>query len=319
MQIIERNLIEQKLNLPKIFQALKQGFIDFSAGLVTVPPVGHLGFDNPPGDCHIKYGWIKGDPHFVVKISSGFYENPKQGLPSSTGMMLVFSATTGQPVALLNDGGLLTDVRTALAGVLATETLSRPDSRVAAIVGTGIQARLLAEYLDELSRFDRFVIWGRNEENLNRCVQDLLAKGLNVVAEPDLQQLCAKADSILTVTPSEIPLLKTDWIRPGTHITAIGADAEGKQELDSEIFARAQQIIVDSRAQCCHHGEISHAYKAGLISADRITELGTFLSSDKPFVREPAAITIADLTGVAVQDIVIAKSVYQAITQQAVR
>ncbi|WP_020593859.1 ornithine cyclodeaminase family protein [Kiloniella laminariae] len=315
MQIIERYQIEQALDLPGIYHALKQGFIDFSAGLVTVPPVGHLGFDNPPGDCHIKYGWIKGDPHFVIKISSGFYDNPKQGLPSSTGMILVFSATTGVPVALLNDEGLLTDIRTALAGVLATETMSRPDSRIAGIVGTGIQAHLLINYLARLSRFDRFVVWGRNREKLARCVDNLQAKGLDVVAEPELEQLCADVDSILTVTPSEIPLLKRGWIKPGTHITAIGADAEGKQELDVEILAAAERVVADSRSQGCHHGEISHAYKAGILTENNILELGELLNSEKSFVRNPEAISVVDLTGVAVQDIVIAKSVYRAVSK----
>ena len=312
---LSRAEIEAAVDLDRAFIALEEGFKAAAAGQVQMPPVGYLGFPAYNGDCHIKFGHIAGDSVFVVKIATGFYDNPAKGLPTTSGMMIALSAGTGAVVAILRDEGWLTDLRTALAGAIATRAGMRADARRIGIVGAGTQARFQIRAAAHLlrEREPTFAVWARSPEKLEALRRDLEGEGIAVEPVTELEALCAQSDALITTTPAAAPIIRDDWIRPGMHITALGADAPGKQELDSALVALADTRIADSLEQSLDHGEFAAAAKVGLIDAGDCVELGAVLAGDVPARRSNDDITIADLTGIAVQDIAIARVVLDGI------
>lgn len=301
MRIIERAEIEAAFDEDAALAAIEDGFRSLHHGAVQLAEVGHLAFAEPPGDCHVKGGHVAGDDVFVFKVATSFYRNPERGLSSSNGFMMVMSASTGEPLALLQDRGWLTDVRTALAGAIAARAIARPGSTVLGVVGTGTQARMQAEAIRRHAGFGALLIHGRDPAKAAMLAAELGGKAVA------LDVLCAQADLIVTTTPSTSPILSTSTVRPGTRIVAVGADTPGKQELETALTASAR-LIVDSRAQCIDHGEAGWAVRAGLVASDALTELGALLDAPGPF--SDTDIVVADLTGVAVQDIAIAKTVW---------
>lgn len=314
MIILSRPQIEALVDLDNGLVAVEAAYIAASNGRAMMPPVGYLAFPDRDGDCHIKYGHIAGDPAFVIKVAAGFYGNPAIGLPTSNGVMLAFSAQTGVLEAILLDEGFLTDLRTGLGGAIATRALCRPDARRVAIVGAGIQARWQVRCLRQamLKTQFSFSIWARSDDRARETASGLQSEGIDVTVSSDLERHCRDAEIIITTTPSREPLIRDAWIRPGTHITAVGADAPGKQELDTALVVRADRRICDNLEQCLDHGEFSTAFRAGDVSAEKYTTLGAVLGGEVAGRLHPGEITIADLTGIAVQDIAIATSILAA-------
>ena len=308
--------IKKALSGVNLTPYIEQGFVAYSNNEVMVPPVGELLFDDPPGDTHIKYGYIKGDEIYVIKIASGFYNNPELGLSSSSGLMLVFSQKTGMLQNILLDEGHLTNVRTAIAGQIAAKYLAPETINAIGVLGTGIQARMQVEYLKSVTPCREVVVWGRAPERVEEYKCYMETKGFNVVQTDSPGQVARTANLIITTTPSSTPLLFAADIQPGTHITAIGSDTDKKQELDSSILARADIVIGDSISQCRERGEISKALAAGVIGEKHIIELGNYISNTPNSKRDNKTISIVDLTGVAVQDIQIAAAVSQKLTQK---
>lgn len=314
MQIYNKTQIEAVLSPASLSDAVASAFVAFSKGTVTIPPVGYLPFTEPPGDMHIKYGHIKGDPVFVVKLATGFYDNPKLGLPSSNGLMLVISAETGVPLALLQDEGFLTDSRTAAAGALASQALMPQGIKRIGIVGTGIQARMQLMYHCRMMNVDKAYVWGRNSDASTLFAKDMQQKGVEISPLDNLEELCANSNIVVTTTPTTSPLITSNWIKGGTHITAVGADAPGKQEIDSNIFERAAFTVFDSKEQCLHHGESCHA--SVTFNNTNSAELGALIDNPMLYDRLDKDITIADLTGIAAQDIAAAKIVWNALKDE---
>lgn len=305
--------IRRALDGVDVSALIEQGFEVYSRGEVVVPPVGELTFEHPPGDTHIKYGYIKNDNHYVIKIASGFYENPMLDLPSNSGLMLVFSQQTGQLKSILLDEGYLTDVRTAVAGQVAARYLTPSKVEAIGVLGLGIQGRMQVEYLKSVTDCRKVIAWGRSAEKLNKYRADMEAFGFDVQGTQKTEELCDACNLIVTTTPSQTPLIATDMIRPGTHITAMGSDTAEKQELEVGVLAKADIVVVDSIQQCLKRGEAHKAIQAGLISENSLNELGHIISGRFPGRTSDAQITVADLTGVAVQDIQIAKAVCTAL------
>jgi ornithine cyclodeaminase len=310
------------ISLPLILEAVREidplplieeGFVAYSRGRTVVPPVGELVFERPPGDVHIKYGYIKGDDHFVIKIASGFYDNPKIGLPSGNGMMLLFSQRTGEFECLLLDEGYLTNLRTAAAGAVAAKYLAPRKVVAAGIVGAGVQGRMQLEYLRKVRDFETAVVWGLDEDELAAYRRDMEPLGFKIRTTLDAEEVAAASNLIVTCTPSTRPLLRAEWIRPGTHITAVGSDTAEKQELDPAILGRASRVVVDSLSQSELRGEVFKALRAGAIRKGDLVELGQVIAEEKYRRRSEEEITVADLTGVAVQDIQISKAVWEAL------
>ncbi len=310
MLIASLTEIERVLPGLDLQPAIADAFARYSAGEALVPPVGELLLER--GDVHIKYGCLRGDPYYVVKIASGFYDNPKLGLPSGNGLMLLFRQRTGEPVAALLDEGRLTDVRTAVAGAVAATHLARRAVRRIGIVGTGIQARLQLGHLAGVGCRD-VLVWGRGERQLAAYRDEMTEGGFAVSTTRDADEILDSCDLVVTTTPARKPILCAAALRPGTHVTAVGSDTALKQELETGILARADVVVADSRAQCRERGEIHHALAAGVITEDRVVELGDVIAGRAGGRTGDDQITVADLTGVAVQDVAIASAVFEAL------
>ena len=305
----------QKNSAVDLIRTIEEGFVMYSQKKVVVPPVGYLGFKHPPGDVHIKYGYIEGDDYYVIKIASGFYNNPAMGLNTGNGMMLLFSQKTGETLSILLDEGYLTDIRTAAAGAVAAKYLAPSKISCIGIVGTGVQARLQLEYLKTITDSRDVIVWGRSEDKLAAYKSDLSLKEFSITTTSDIRFLTSRCNLIVTTTPSRKALLMSAHILPGTHITAMGADAEGKQEIDPMLFVKADIIVADSKDQCIDHGDIGYAVTNEIIDPSKIFELGEVIENKNLRRKNDQQITIADLTGVAIQDIQITKYVHLALTK----
>jgi ornithine cyclodeaminase len=292
---------------------IEEGFAAYSRGEVVVPPVGELVFNDPPGDVHIKYGYIKGDDFYVIKVASGFTNNPKLGLPSGDGLMLVFSQKTGVLEAILLDEGYLTNLRTAVAGAVVAKYLAPSRITAVGIVGAGVQGRMQLDWLRRVRKFDEAVVWGVDEEELAAYRRDMEPTGIKIRTTLRAEEVAAAANLIVTCTPATTPLIRAAWVRPGTHITAVGSDTASKQELEADILALADRVVVDSLSQSELRGEVYKAVSAGAIGRDRLAELGRVITDEKLRRASDSEITVADLTGVAVQDIQISKAVWLAV------
>jgi ornithine cyclodeaminase len=188
-----------------------------------------------------------------------------------------------------------------MAGAICARAIARGNSTTLGVVGSGTQARLQAPLIARLLGLKHILVWARKPEAANELAARVAGEAVS------LRALCARADVIVTTTPSSEPLILDDMIGHGARIIAVGADSPGKQELETKLLARSR-IIVDSRAQCIDHGEAGHAVRAGLVAPEALIELGALLTSPIEFAEDD--IVIADLTGVAIQDVAIARSVW---------
>jgi ornithine cyclodeaminase len=300
--VYTRTQIEEAIRPSEVIATMERAFVAYSRGEAVIPPVGQMEFRDPPGDCHIKYGYIAGAKTFTVKIATGFWQNPERGLPSSNGVVLVFSTQTGELLSILQDEGYLTDARTAAAGALVSKYLAPSNVGCIGVIGAGTQAKLQLEYLREVTPCRRVLLWARSAAR----ARSFSVNGFEVEVAPTISALAADARLIVTTTSSKKWLLGVADVRPGTHITAIGADGGGKQELEPKLFALSVLCVVDSRAQCSQYGDSSFAIEQNWIQPEHLVELGELIPHAEIRRHSAQDITIADLTGVAVQDIAIA-------------
>ncbi len=308
--MISLDTIQASLTEADILDAVKGALMAQASGAVNSPPPGMLQLDNPKGECHIKYGHLDGSDTFVIKIACGFYENPKIGLSASSGMMLVFNASTGVPVCILDDKGWLTNARTAAAGALAAQAGAPPGVTRVGIIGTGEQAELQAKWTCKLMGIKSVSVYGRTASHVKDYVERMEKDGFSVTIAPDIATLMKSCNLVITTTPSNAALILADDVQPGTHIVAMGTDNPGKQELDAALFPRAAVIMVDDHDQCVHHGDLGHAVRAGLIPEDVDIALGAVLAGEKPGRKSDDDITIVDLTGIAAEDMAVAGLVW---------
>ncbi len=192
MRIVELPEIEEALAGLDVLPLPEAGFVAYSEGRAVVPPAGEPILDE--GETHIKYGFIRGEPWYVVKIASGFYRNPERGLPSGDGMVLLFSQRTGQPVAALLDRGHLTDVRTAAAGAIGARYLAPHRVERIGVAGTGVQARLQVQHLKPVTDCRSVLAWGRGDQKLDAYRRDLEAEGFEVAVTKDPAELGARCN-----------------------------------------------------------------------------------------------------------------------------
>ena len=287
---------------------VEDAFRALATGMVVMPPILSLEIQDRNGEVDVKTAYVPGLDSFAIKVSPGFFDNPKLGLPSTSGLMILFSSRTGMVEALLLDNGYLTDVRTAAAGAVAARHLSNPDASRAAIVGAGTQARLQLQALSLVRPIRSAVFWARDIDKAKAAAEEMADRlGIEVAAEADRRTAVTGADIVVTTTPSTEPLVEADWLRPGQHVTAMGSDQSYKNELAPECLARCSLYVADRRSQTESLGELHHAIRKGAISqASVITELGDIVTGNRPGRSGPDALTICDLTGTGVQDTAIA-------------
>jgi ornithine cyclodeaminase len=297
VRILREADVRAALPMRACIEAVETAFVAYTGGEAELPAVIHLDVPEARGEIHIKAGHIHSAPTYAVKVASGFYAAEP---PAIDGLVLVFDAATGAPVAFLLDGGYVTDTRTGAAGGVAAKHLAPDDVAVAAVIGTGIQARRQVEALRCVRDVTSVRVWGRDEKRAATAAADV-----GGTVAPTVQEAVDGADVVITCTASTEPLVRAEWISPGTHVTAVGSDGPGKQELDPELVRRADVLAVDSLEQCRRLGELQHAPDA----ADRAVELGAICGGTTPGRTSQTQLTVCDLTGVGVQDVAAANAV----------
>jgi len=276
-----------------------------SSGAGSMPPIMRIDVPESNGEIDIKSAYLPGYSGIAVKVSAGFFDNPGKGLPSLGGLMMVFDAETGVPRSALFDNGYLTDLRTGLAGAVAAKYLAREDATTAGIVGAGAQARFQLQSLTLVRPIDEAMVWARRAEAAEQFaaeMSELLDIGVRVAQS--LEE-AAGGDVLVTTTPSIEPLIRSSMLHHGLHITAVGSDAETKQEIDSAAVIEADRFVCDSITQSLRLGELRAAVAAGF-SQDDAVELGDVISGGTPGRTGDDEITICDLTGTGAQDTAIA-------------
>jgi ornithine cyclodeaminase len=287
---------------------VEDAFLALATKDVAMPPILRLDIPEHRGEVDVKTAYVPGLDGFAIKISPGFFDNPSLGLPSTNGLMVLFSAKTGLVDAVFLDNGYLTDVRTAAAGAVAAQHLSRPDSRVAAVFGAGVQARLQLKALTLVRPIAEARIWARQHDRAQALAVRLSDElGLAVRAEAAPEAAVDGADIVVTTTPTAEPILRAGWLAPGQHVTAMGSDAGHKNEIEPAAFARLDRYVADRLSQTRLLGELHHALEAGVVADDAgFAELGALIATTAGGRRSAAEITLCDLTGTGVQDTAIA-------------
>jgi ornithine cyclodeaminase len=280
--------IRKRIDDGRAIACMREALMAQARGDCSTPMPMHLDTSNG-GEVHMKASYRRGGKYFALKMASTFHGK-------GNGMMLLCSAETGEPVAYLADEGHLTDVRTAAVSAMVARELGRGDTSIG-ILGTGIQARLTARFHRHVLPVEKIFLWGREAEKAERCAEEI---GATVVKTP--ADLAAATRLIVTCTASRSPLLQAGDLQPGTHISAVGADSVGKQELGSEILRSADLLLVDSRAQCEKLGELQHAPEL----RDKAIEIGEFCAAPGA-----ASSSVVDLTGLGVEDLFIAELIYE--------
>lgn len=303
------------------------GFRAYSLGQVCVPPVQSMGqppmpafLAGPEAQTCIKSGYVKGADHFVVKIApGGVSENEKRGLPTNTGLNLLFSQHTLRLEAILFDEGILTEMRTAAAAALAARLFAPRTVMKVGMFGCGVQARWQLRFLRAVTDCRQALVNSRNTEHAARFCEEMRDEGWEI-RMASAHEIASSCQLIHTATPSRTPLLRRDWFTTGVavHINAMGADVPGKQELEPCLVAAADLLVCDSRAQTFERGEFQEAVSQKLLDATSVLEIGEVLDQPKLHRQgaEDVRLTIFDSSGVAVQDIMITQMVYDALVGQ---
>ncbi|MGE0240029.1 MAG: cyclodeaminase [Parvibaculaceae bacterium] len=290
---------------------VEQAFRLLASGKVIMPPILSMEIAEANGEVDVKTAYLPGFDNFAIKVSPGFFDNPQIGLPSLNGLMILFSAKTGLVTALLLDNGYLTDIRTAAAGAVAAKYLAPKTVETAAVLGTGMQARLQIIAAHLVRPFKTVLVWGRDKAKAEACAKDI-AKALKVKAEAvaDAAQAVGEAQLVVTTTAAKKPILRAEWLHKGLHITAMGSDQAGKNEIDPRALALADLYVCDRATQAAALGELRAARGAGLMNGAAPAELGQIVAGLNPGRTLESAVTICDLTGTGAQDTAIASHAY---------
>ena len=316
MKVIPFKKIKEIAQVEDLFEPVKKAFIDYNSPNLIGIPVNLLHFKNN-SDAHIKVAAIEGYEYFSIKVATMFPENKKKNLDPYNGTILLFNANTGVPEVVLNDKGILTDLRTAAAGAIITDFVAAKNANSVSVIGTGIQAYNQIIALSKLREISNLVIYGRNKENAillqNKLKKILLKTAITIV--DSVKEAVKKTTIIITTTSSKISLIKGEWLRKGQHITAIGADDTLKNEIDLNCFRKADTIFVDSIELNKKYGEYSHAIKSDSNLIEKTIEFGTAFKNDG-YSNNQNEITLAKLIGLGVQDLAAAATIINKIKQE---
>ena len=314
VRILREPEIRELLSFKETIQVVERCFAEFSSGKAVVPGVINLDIERYLGEIHVKSAYIQQDKHYVIKIASGFYQNPSRGLPVGNGLMLLFEAQTGLLECLMFDNGFITEMRTAAAGAVAAKYLAKEKVRRVGLVGSGSQARFQLKALMEVRRPEEVWVWSRHPDHVKNYIAEMtpLFPRMRFHRARDCEEAVRGSDLVITVTPSRSPLVRAAWLAEGAHITAVGSDGPEKQELDVEVLMRANRVYCDSLVQCARIGEIHHGLEENAVPEENVTgELGEIILGRKSGRTNDQEITVADLTGLGVQDAAAASLVYE--------
>jgi alanine dehydrogenase len=311
--LITRAEVERVLDISNAIAAVEAAFRAYGEGRAQLPPKPYLHFDK--GDLRAMPGYVPDLGLASVKNVNVHPEN--SDLPVVMATVTVFDPETGFPLAIM-DGTYLTGMRTGAAGGVAAKYLARPDSSVVGLVGAGTQATTQLSALGcVLESIEQVNIFDVDEGKAEKFVEGSSAEhGLDVAVADSVEEVVRTADVLVTTTPVREPIIRREWVRPGTHINAIGADAPGKQELSPAILKDAR-VVVDSREQASHGGEINVALSEKLITEDNIyADIGEIVAGKKAGREDADQVTVFDSTGLAIQDLACAVRVYRQLTEE---
>ncbi|MCG3204516.1 MAG: Delta(1)-pyrroline-2-carboxylate reductase [Elusimicrobia bacterium] len=277
----------------------------------------YLEFDPYGGDLRAMPAYLKGDMAAAgVKIVNSNPSNPSQGLPAVAGIMVFVDPRTGLPLGLFG-AGHLTAMRTGAAGGIAARYLARASSSTVGLIGCGRQAETQFAALRKFFPVQRVLVWGKTkQESETFCLEvkkkiggDDGSPGPEIISVGSVEEAC-QVDILVTTTPVREPLVKAAWVKPGTHINAIGADAPGKQELEFALVKSAR-VVVDEWHQASHAGEINVPVAAGqFLKKDLAAQLGEIVTGQKQGRLKDQDITVFDSTGLAIQDVAVSKIIF---------
>jgi ornithine cyclodeaminase/alanine dehydrogenase-like protein (mu-crystallin family) len=306
LRILRETDVRAALDMASCIDACHGAFVAYSAGEAELPGVIHLEVPEVRGEIHVKAGHLHGSPFYAVKVASGFYDPDP---PAIDGLVTVFDARDGAPVAFLLDNGFVTDQRTGAAGAVAAAELAPSRVDTVAVIGTGAQARKQVEALRVVRpAFTEVRVWGRDAARAARCADDvraLVGDDCRVDPVAGVRDAVSDAQVVITCSAAREPLVRSAWLGTGVHVTALGSDGEGKQELDPAIVRRADVLVADSLEQCVRLGELQHTPE----QVERAVELGAVIAGISPGRTAEDQLTVCDLTGVGAQDVAAANVV----------
>ena len=322
IRIISAADVKALFTLPMALAAVERAYLQKHTGQGGVWPLVFHEFDPGHADLDIKSGNLDAESIFGLKLVSWFGANPDKGLPALYGTSLICDLATGQPRALVN-AGPVTDLRTGAAGAIGAKYLARKDSEHLVMVGCGeLSPYLIAATLLALPQLRRVTLVNpRHPEkaaqklpSVEGKVRALLSESgaacqAALQAEADAEAAIRQADVILTATPAREPVIRREWVKPGTHISCVGADMSGKQELDAPILADAR-VFGDDVAQCLSVGECEAAARQGLLT-DLFAEIGAVIAGEALGRTDESQVTVFDSTGIALQDLASAAVILQ--------
>lgn len=306
--------VKSLLTVDDAIAAVQEAFLDHGLGRTQMPPKSYLYFSRHDGDLRTMPAYLEERDQAGVKVVNVHARNPQKGLPTVMALLVLSSPETGAPLAVMG-ATHLTAMRTGAAGAIAARYLARPESRVVGMVGAGAQARTQLLGLSRLFKIERVIIFDRSQEHGRSFVEEaraFLDCSYRVTTDP--QEAC-DCDILVTTTPVRSPVIHESWVKPGTHINAIGADAKGKQELESSLTKKAR-VVVDDMAQAVHSGEVNVPISQGVITPEEIyAQIGEILAGKKPGRTGHEEITIFDSTGLGIQDVAAGFAVYRKAVQ----
>jgi len=286
---------------------VESAFAALASGGVVMPPVLSMEFAEANGEVDVKTAYIPGFDSFAIKVSPGFFDNPRLGLPSLNGLMVVLSAKTGLVEAVLLDNGYLTNVRTAAAGAVAARHLAPQTIATAGVIGAGVQARLQLFAAHQVRPFSTALLWSPDAALNEEAVAWLTeATGAAVKIAQNAEEVVRESQLVVTTTPAREPVLMAEWLHPGLHITCMGSDQNGKNEIDPSALNAADLYVCDRVSQCEALGELRSAREAGFLTDITPPELGQVITGTAAGRTKETDITICDLTGTGAQDTAIA-------------
>jgi ornithine cyclodeaminase len=312
MKIVGEDRLKELVGEAEALAAVETAFRALAENRVVQPPPLGMDLEKVRGEVHVKGAYLEGESVFAMKVASGFYRNAERGLPTGSGLVLVFDAETGFPLALLQDNGYLTELRTGAAGALATRLLAADNPLQVAILGAGSQARYQLRAIVGVREVQQVHVWSPVPSEVATYVSEMSPElGIPVRGATSVEEAVAEADLVVTVTPARDPIVNSGWLRQGATVVAVGSDGPEKQELDPEILGLAGKVIVDSKTQCLRLGETHHAVEMGILTEDAIHgELGEVLIGARAG-REGNELVVCDLTGVGAQDAAMAAEVWK--------
>jgi ornithine cyclodeaminase/alanine dehydrogenase len=311
--LLKKEEVSRLICMKEVIGTVEEAYKAFNSNQVVQPDYIGIDLHSPRGDIDFKLGYYKSNEVISMKASSGgFINNPTaHGVPSGMGTILLFDARSCALICVM-DGSLITGLRTGASGAVSVKALARKNAKKITSIGTGNQARMQIRAINEIMKIEEIHAWARSPESLSKYKTDIESEfGIPVIMANSKKEAVEQADILITTTRGKGPLVEAGWVKPGTHIVAIGTDQQGKQELDPEIFRNAK-VVVDSIAQCTEKGETWHPINKNIITKDDIHgEIGEILLGKKPGRESDEEITIFDSTGMAIQDNTTANKIYQ--------